>query len=226
MAESQLTTPAIQMPRSVHVVHQAGFAERIYTAGRTQGLSNTQCLDGTICPNANNDACCDAGKGITEIKFNDADLLPSGTADLLTYYAHAGYTTLPSSSAAASKTVVVTSNGAVATIAETKTLPQPVSSGSGLSTGAKAGIGVGVPIGVALIGCALYFLIKRKSKRRQQTSMQKVPLMPITTQEKPRWKSELPDESALAKVIHELPADEAPPAEMAAPKKIHELRSE
>jgi len=189
-------------------------------------LNTTFCHDGTICPFPNNTDCCDHGDGITEIRFNNANPLPSKTAGLNTYYAAAGYT-VPN--APATQTVFVSAKPDTAKGAATSGGHQPQQTGSvgstGLSSGAKAGIGVGVPIGVTLLACLLYALIRRSLKRHRQVADQGGL---STTIEDPEPKPELAAESALgemdatskAEMVHELSSPEAPSVQQ-----VHELPS-
>ena len=56
-------------------------------------LNTTQCPDGTLCRFANNEACCDANKGIREIQYdyNSSAVMPKDEEQLSTFYAAAGY---------------------------------------------------------------------------------------------------------------------------------------
>ena len=56
-------------------------------------LNTTQCADGTLCPFASNQYCCDARRGVTEIQYSYATgaVMPADVLRLSSFYSAAGY---------------------------------------------------------------------------------------------------------------------------------------
>ena len=56
-------------------------------------LNTTQCPDGTLCPFANNQDCCDTGQGVKEIHYDypSSAVMPTAIIELASFYAAAGY---------------------------------------------------------------------------------------------------------------------------------------
>lgn len=56
-------------------------------------LNTTQCADGTLCPFASNQDCCDAKRGVTEIQYNytTGAVMPADVLRLSSFYSAAGY---------------------------------------------------------------------------------------------------------------------------------------
>ena len=59
----------------------------------SNGLNTTQCADGTLCPFASNQDCCDAKRGVTEIQYNytTGAVMPADVWRLSSFYSAAGY---------------------------------------------------------------------------------------------------------------------------------------
>lgn len=128
----------------------------------------TNCSDGTICPNSNNQSCCAARKGVELISYHNTAIIPTPTDDLSAYYFNAGYSipvTASAHSSSASNSLSMTITGATSASVKTLQTSTSSSSSSGLSKGASAGTGVGAALGVLIVGAAvILFIYKRKRK--------------------------------------------------------------
>ncbi|CAF9916537.1 hypothetical protein IMSHALPRED_003228 [Imshaugia aleurites] len=129
-------------------------------------LNTTQCPNGTLCPFANNQNCCDKNRGIQEVHYNDTSsaVMPTDVAALTTFYAAAGYTfptSIPSQSAPPTDSPLTPTASSV----PDSSLPGPISHSD------QVGLGIGITLSVIVCGlCAilLHLFIRRRRRRQQQ----------------------------------------------------------
>lgn len=158
-------------------------------------LNTTQCPDGTLCPFASNQNCCDKNQGVKEVHYNYTSeaIMPTDVAALTTFYAAAGYTfptSIPSQSAPLTRPLPSTElqTAATPTLAATPSDPSlfvPASSNtSSHSDKIGLGIGIGIVLGVIISGiCAilLYLYMRQRRRLHQQEDMQKDLTSPALT---------------------------------------------
>lgn len=90
-------------------------------------LNTTQCADGTLCPFAGNQDCCDAKQGITEIHYNytTGAAMPADISRLSSFYSAAGYA-FPTASDMAIRSNIVQTSTSHTTVYQI--LPTPIPS--------------------------------------------------------------------------------------------------
>ena len=133
-------------------------------------LDTTDCGDGTYCPNADNQTCCDDQQGVEEIDYRGNQPLPTMAALLSSYYSSNNYTIPTSAHSAASRSGSGTTHASASTSSSppvtSTSASQPTAASStapsSLSTNEQSGIVVGTLAAFCALSGLIYLLLGRR----------------------------------------------------------------